>query len=156
MVAANRSFEVKGLRELGAAMKDLGDEVGSRIARGMTNQAAQLVKAAAVANIIKSPSVDKGHLRDSVIVKKLGRGESDLTAEYIVTVRGRGKKSKKGVTVAGAPDAHFVEFGTVNMPAEPFLRPALDNNVTKAVETMKRYGEKRIEAAARKAAKGRK
>lgn len=150
-----QSFKVEGLRELGNAMRELGQKDALRIAGAMTNAGAQVVKKEAVLNIEKSPSVDEGDLRDAVIVKKRGRSESNLTSEHIVTVRGRGKETKKGVQF-GAPHAHFVEFGTVNMPAEPFLRPALDQNIQKVIGVMKAKGDGRIEAAARKAAKGRK
>lgn len=150
------TFKVEGLRELGEAMKALGNDVALRISRAMVNAGAQLVKKSAIANIEKSPSVDTGSLKSSVIVKRLGKNQTRLTAESIVTVRGKGKKKKDGTRDTAAPHAHFVEFGTVNMPAEPFLRPALDTNKTKAVDAMKAKGKDRIEAAARKAAKGRK
>lgn len=149
-----QSFKVEGLRELGNAMRELGQREAVKIAGAMTNAGAQVVKKAAVLNIEKSPSIDEGDLRDAVIVKKLGRSESNLTSQHIVTVRGRGKETKKGLQF-GAPHAHFIEFGTVEMPAEPFLRPAFDQNIQKAVGEMKAKGQGRIEAAAKKLARGR-
>lgn len=149
------AYKVEGLRELGNAMRELGQREALKIAGAMTNAGAQVVKKEAVLNIEKSPSIDEGDLRDAVIVKKRGRSESRLTSEHIVTVRGRGKETKKSVQF-GAPHAHLVEFGTVNMPAEPFLRPALDQNIQKAIDAMKAKGDGRVEAAARKLAKGRK
>jgi HK97 gp10 family phage protein len=152
-----KSFQVLGLRELGEAMSKLQTEVAQSIARSMTNAAAQVVKKAAVANIQRNPSIDTGSLKESVIVKKLPRSQSQLTSEHIVTVRrGRGKIIKrgknKGQRQTTAPHAGFVEFGTVKMPAEPFLRPALDQEKYRVPDVMKQTGWKRIEAAARKAA----
>lgn len=151
------TFKVEGLRELGESMRALGSEVAVRISASMTGAAAKVVKTAAVRNIESSPSIETGSLRDSVIVKKIPKSQTRLTSEHIVTVRGRGKiirrGKKKGERQTSAPHAHFVEFGTVNMPAEPFLRPALDRNQQRAAEVMKETGKARIEAAARKVAK---
>lgn len=151
------TFSVSGLRELGQSMQELGAEVAQRISVAMTGAAAKVVRAAAVQNVESSPSIETGSLRDSIIVKKIPKSQTALTSEHIVTVRGRGKiikrGKKKGQRQTQAPHAHFVEFGTVNMPAEPFLRPALDRNQERAAEAMKETGGRRIEAAARKAAK---
>lgn len=151
------TVRVEGLRQLGEAMKELGTEVAMRISASMTGAAAKVIKTAAIQNVETSPSIETYSLRDSIIVKKIPKSQSRLTSEHIVTVRGRGKVSKKtGVRQTSAPHASLVEFGTVNMPAEPFLRPAFDQRKTEAVQVMKETGEKRIAAAARKAAKGRK
>lgn len=153
------TFKVEGLRELGESMRALSAEVATRIARSMTNGAAQVVKKAAVQHIVSSPSVETGSLSESVIVKRIPARQTTHTSEHIVTVRGRGKIIKrgkrKGQRQTEAPHAHFVEFGTVNMPPEPFLRPALDKNKEAAAEAMREIGRRRIEAAARKANKGR-
>lgn len=151
------TFHVSGLRELGEAMRGLKAEVSKSIAGSMTNAAAQVVKKAAVTNITSKPSVDTGSLRDSVIVKKLPKSQTQLTSEHIVTVRGRGKiikrGKKKGQRQTSAPHAGFVEFGTENMAAEPYLRPALERNQQRAVGAMRERGTKRIEDAAKKAKK---
>lgn len=43
--------------------------------------------------------------------------------------------------------AHFVEYGTAKMPAQPFLRPAYDQNKERAVEAIKDRIEKRLKKA---------
>lgn len=129
-------IEVKGLKELAEKMRLLSSEVSLKIGARATASAAAIVKKAAKD---KAP-VRTGSLRDSIIVKKLPKSETRLTEEYIVTVRGRGKKrpyTKKGVRIQNAPHAHFVEFGTVKMGPEPFLGPALTNNKGAAIEAMK-------------------
>lgn len=154
---ATTTVQVLGLRELGEAMRELKAEVAKSIAGSMTNAAAQVIKKAAVANVRRNPSIETGILRDSIIVKKIPRSQTELTSQHIVTVRGRGKiirrGKKKGQRQTEAPHAGFVEFGTVNMRAEPFLRPAFDHDKEKAVEAMKERGKARIEAAALKAKK---
>lgn len=132
------SFKVDGLQALGAGMQRLSSDVANRISGQATFAAAKLVKQAAVANIVRSPSVETGSLRDAVIVKKLPKSElGQLTSAHIVTVRGRGKPyTKKGKKINRAPYAHFIEFGKVDAPAEPFLRPALANNLKAAADAM--------------------
>lgn len=152
MVTRTRT-QVKGLRELGAAMKALGNEMGLKIARAATGAAAQPVKKRAIANIIASPAVDTGSLKASVIVKRLGKKESKLTSEHIVTVRGRGKRKKDGTRQTEAPHASKVEFGTVHMPAEPFLRPAFDSQKGAALTAMQDTLRRRIAKANKGASK---
>jgi len=132
------SFEVKGLRELGVAMKRLERDMALKIAWQSTAAGARVVKKRAQRNIQSSPAVRTGVLLKSVIMKRVPKGErQDLTAAHLVTVRGRGKRNRKGVLAAGAPYAHMVEFGTIHMPAEPFLRPALEGGQREAVDAMK-------------------
>mgnify|MGYP006935474972 CR=1 FL=1 len=129
-------------------MRRLGSDVAKKDSRAATAAAASLVKKAAKGNIQSSPSIESGSMLDAVIVKKLPAGQTDLTSEHIVTVRGRGKKfNKKGQRIARAPHAVFVEFGTVKMPAEPFLRPALSQNVRPAIDKMAGVLKRRIDKA---------
>jgi HK97 gp10 family phage protein len=139
------SFEVKGLRELGESLKKLDRNMALKLSWQATGAAARVVKKGAKRNIVSSPSVRSRGLLNAVIVKRLPKSErQDLTAAHIVTVRGRGKRSRKGVFTAGAPYAHLVEFGTVHMPAEPFLGPALRNGQTEAANAMKKSLERGI------------
>ena len=143
-MAAKITVEVKGLHELGEKMRGLSAKVASRVASSATSAAAQVIKKKAIANIKRSPSIDTGSLRDAVIVKKIPKGQSRLTSEHIATVRGKGKPyNKKGKKII-APHAHLVEFGTVHMPAEPFLRPAFDTEKRRALDAMVSRLEKGI------------
>ena len=147
-MAGGQITRVEGLRQLGDAMRRLGADVAKKAARSATGSAAALVKKAAQDNIRKSPSIDSGSLLSAVIAKKLPNGQTPLTSEHIVTVRGRGKTfNKKGQKIARAPHAGFVEFGTVEMPAEPFLRPALSQNVRPAIDKMAQVLKRRIDKA---------
>lgn len=137
-MAASTFARVEGLSAIAAKMRKLSAEVNQKAARQATAAAARVIKKATVAKIVTNPSIDTGSLRDAVIVKKLPKGESEgATSAHIVTFRGRGKAyNKKGQRIARAPHARFVEFGTVNMPAEPMLRPAFDNGKEKALDAM--------------------
>lgn len=142
------TVRVDGLRQLGERMRTLKSDVALKAARSATAAAATVIKKLAISKVISSPSVDTGSLRDAIIIKRLGKRDTDLTSEHIVTVRGRGKTSKKtGVKQKEAPHARFIEYGTVNMPAEPFLRPAFDQGKEKAMTALVDQLRKRIEKA---------
>jgi HK97 gp10 family phage protein len=58
-----------------------------------------------------------------------------------VAVRIKGSRRKTGGSKnrrkqTTAPYASLVEFGTVNMSAEPFMRPAFDHNAGTAKDAM--------------------
>jgi HK97 gp10 family phage protein len=132
-------IKVEGLKELGEAFRRLDADMQKRAGRSATSAAATPIKRRAINNIRSSPSVETGALSKSVIVKRLPKNQTPPgSSEHIVTVRGRGKKLKSGRRQDSAPYASKVEFGTVHMPAEPFLRPALDAGKNEAIEAMKK------------------
>lgn len=138
---ADITIKVEGLSKLGERMRSLSSKVNLKIARSATNAAAQVVKKKAKEITKMNPSVRSGSLLESIIVKKLPKSQSAVTSEHAVTFRGRGKgktNKKTGVKQKEAPHANLVEFGTVNMPAEPILRPALERNIAAATNAMKK------------------
>ena len=133
-MAKSVTVKVDGLAELGMRMKSLSEDVNKKIGRAGVAAGAGLIARAARA---KAP-VDTGNLRKNIITKRIPPGESTLTSEYIVTVR-QGKLTQKQ-RAKGLEDAfygRFVEHGTAKTAAQPFLRPAYDENKMKAVETIK-------------------
>ena len=153
-MADSVTFEVKGLRELGVALRELGGPAAVRVCAGATGTAARFVKEQAKNNIRASPAVDTGSLLESIIVKKLPESQTDLTAAHIVTPRHRRTGAKKTRTrQRTAPHALFLEFGTVNMPAEPFLEPALSRNIGRATQIMKEKLASGIDREAKKVSK---
>ena len=136
-MAGSVTVKVDGLAALGERMRALSAKVSTKLASQATGAAASVIKKKTIENINRNPSVDTGSLRDSVLAKKVPKGQTDLTSEHIVTFRGRGKPyNKKGQKINRAPHAHLVEFGTVNMPAEPSLRPAFDTGAQEALQVM--------------------
>ena len=140
------TIKIEGLQQLGERMRKLSSDVALKTSRAATNAAAQVIKKKAKANITASPSVRTGRLRDAVIVKKVPKSQEQYTSEHLVTVRGRGKKGTKAATNS-APYAHFLEWGTIKMPAEPFLRPAMDSGKDEALKAMADKLRQRIEKA---------
>jgi HK97 gp10 family phage protein len=136
---------VEGLRQLGERMRKLSKDVAIKDARASTAAGAQVVKKAVQGKVRSNPSIDTGSLLASVIVKRLPKRDTTLTSEHIVTFRGRGKVSKKtGVKQAEAPHARHIEFGTVNMAAEPVLRPGFDQSKQQALDAMVKKLDERL------------
>lgn len=131
-------------------MRLLSSDIALKVSRSATAAAAAVIKKQAVANIKSNASknqtsVDTGSLRDAVVVKRLTK--SPLTSEHIVAVRRRKSGRKTKTKQATAPHASMVEFGTVNMPAEPFMRPAYDHKKEAALDAMVNKLKQRIQKA---------
>jgi HK97 gp10 family phage protein len=132
------TVKIEGLRELGAALQAMGDEMGSKIARSATAAAASVIRKRAreLAPIADEPyeieglTVQPGNIPKNIVSKRLGPGKTRLTSEHIVTVRGKrkyGYASKVG---------SLQEFGTVKMAPQPFLGPAFEQEKGFAVRAM--------------------
>jgi HK97 gp10 family phage protein len=95
--------------------------------------------------------VGSGNLRDSIVVSGRALGGAFKMDN---SIEGGGVTVYVGPrTGGGGPDGfygHMVEFGTINMAAHPFMRPAIDN--TRA-EVQRRIGDE-LWAPIEKAARG--
>ena len=161
-------FEVKGLRELQSAMNKLSGDMASKIARQAAAAGARIVRDDARR---RSPELT-GALRKGIVMKR--ERNTRLTEEFYVTISTREmkkyvKNSRRAIVelvgplqkgqkkLLGRKESYdswgdffygrFFEFGTVKMPARPFLRPALSENIGPATEAMK----KRLAARLKKA-----
>ena len=128
------SLKVLGLRELHEQLEQLGAELAAKVLARAARKAFLPVLTAAQA----LAPVDTGLLRDHIRIRVV-RPES---GDSVVTV---------GLRVAAAPGAkkhgrktasphwrwHFVELGTSEMAARPFLRPALDQNAQAVVDLLR-------------------
>ncbi len=150
---ATSSVQIKGLRELGEALKLLGDDMALKVSRAATGAGAQVVKKEwkAAAPVADAPYrqdgqlIQPGNIGKNVISKRLGRGDTQLTSEHIVTVR------HKGAGVKGQPyrAAILTEFGTVNMSADPWARPAFERSKGRAVDAIVSRLKTRIDKASK-------
>lgn len=103
---------IEGVDDVIKTLVDMGDAAAD-VLDSAAMEGAELVLADAKRRV----PVDKGKLRDSLIVKKTKVKNPKVKGEYTVT-----KKS-------GAQHFAPVELGTSKMAAQPFLRPALDENM---------------------------
>lgn len=151
------STEVKGLRELNEALKELPDRVAKNVLRGATAAGAAVIRKETKAKApVYHGDVAKGHpppgtLKRAVYQKQISERSTLVQQVFYVGVRTGRSAMKKGL------DAFywfFVELGTARMAARPFLRPAFEAKKQEAVEAIKAYLAKRIPEEAEKLKKG--
>jgi HK97 gp10 family phage protein len=145
--------EVKGLKELGEALRHLG-ATAPKICYQASGAAARVVKKAAEAKVRSNPSIETGSLLQSIIVKRMPKSQiAPLTAAHIVTPRHRRSRKKTKQKQFNAPHAIFIEYGTVNMSAEPVMGPAIANTTSQSLTVMKEALGRGIAREAKKVAK---
>ena len=135
-------IEVKGLRELGEALKNFGPVLAKKYLRRATYEAAKVIEADAES---RAP-VRTGTLKSKIAIFR--RKSDENSAMYAVGVRPvkLSRKVKKvlrilrkanGTRTSIDGDAfywRFLEFGTAKMAARPFLRPAFEAQKAAAID----------------------
>jgi HK97 gp10 family phage protein len=102
---------IEGMDEVIKLVQEMGDA-----AAGALDEACKSGADLVLSEAKQKVPVDTGTLRDSLILKKSKTKNPNIKSEYYVT-----KKS-------GAEHFAPVELGTSKMKAQPFLRPAIDEN----------------------------
>jgi len=100
---------------------------------------AGVVKAAIEKRIGSQFKVKTGNLSRAIRAKKYKQRGTTFAAAFAAIDRKRIKKSRKtGKPLKGktAPHAHLLEFGTSQMPAKPFFRPAIDESQGEVLNTI--------------------
>jgi HK97 gp10 family phage protein len=146
-----KNFEIEGLKELEKALLDLGPELGFKTLRSAGREAMKPVLASAQKNV----HVDSGDTHDALAISaKKGKGNTSVFINVGATKTKATKKQggRKFVNVNQKVIAQ--EFGTKKQEADPFLRPALENNANKVLSGLKNSLADKIEKAAKKLAKG--
>ena len=122
-----KRVKIEGVRELKASLEALGTAVATKVGEKATRDAAKELRQLLADTAPFDPETkikswrrkdgtvgraSYGHLRDNIRVSK-ARARKETTVNYRVTT---------GKAFWGA----FVEFGTVRMPAYPWMRPAFE------------------------------
>ena len=132
-------MEVKCTVDFGGIEEAL-QQLGPKLARKALRKAVGKVGDMWVSEMQSRVPVDTGDLRDSIAAKvttKTGKGGDVSTAKVTVgpsfdtTNRNIGDSTQQ-------PGVYglFVEFGTKNAKAEPFMRPTFDSTAEKAVQLL--------------------
>lgn len=139
------TVQIKGLRELGERMRSLSADIAGKVARQATAAGAGVARK----NIRARAPKDTGNLQAAIVMKRVR--DTALTEEYIVAPR-KGKRrdviaAKKGEGRLGkdAHYAHMVEFGTVKMAAQPYIRPGFDESVQPATQAIAKRLKQRLD-----------
>lgn len=170
------TVQIIGLKQLTDNLKKIGKVAEGDAAITMTRAGAGVFKKAAKEKV----PVDTGKLKKNIIVKQISKAPHIL---YVTTIRPykKGKGEKKGT---GVRYAHLVEFGTKTHPEpkkgkkakgpmliakggklfwnvhhpgvepHPFMRPAFDENVERALARMSKVYDRRIQKWQTKIAAG--
>ena len=159
-------YDITGLDELNKALKEISREVGAEgetkmVSKALFNAAYPVWREAQARAPVRGGGGftpvkqlksgrfvadwqaikdEPGTLRKS-IKRQRHRNPDYLTAIVGVGVSQGGTRDNP----IGAYYGHFVEFGTVNQDAQPFLRPAIENNRLKVVKTYSLQMGKAIE-----------
>ncbi len=111
-------FKVEGIEDLMARINSLGERLATRTENKALREGAEVLRE----GISKRAPRDTGGLAESIV--KSGVKRSEL-GKYIEV--GPDKKHFYGL---------FHEFGTVKMPAHPFMGPALEEDGRKVVDAI--------------------
>lgn len=146
-------IDVQGLQQLEHALLELGAELGFKTLRSAGRAAMKPVLESAKAGA----HVDSGDLVESIaITTRRGKGRSEAVSIRVGptkrSVRDRATKTSRKLTGVNQK-AIAQEYGTRRQQADPFLRPALDQNQSQVLATFSAELAKKIDAAARKAAR---
>lgn len=139
-------IEVEGLAELEQELLRLEKKVATKALRSALVRAARPVVKAARAKV----PVDTGALQASIgTTTRKGRGRRNFASALI----GPKSRNKRAIAIANAAGrkvkgifwGHLVELGYGRQRPQPFLRPALDENVTEVVATFAAAIKKNLE-----------
>ena len=152
-------IKVNGLAELQKTLKDLPDRLGKKIVMQALRKAANVIKKDAQqrVRVLATPT----EFRNPGTVKKAIKVRKSKQDKYGVYVGVKPLNVKKIMAFKGNsannPNDPFywwqLEFGNVNMPAFPFLRPAFDANVQTSISEFENYAKDRVVQEAEKLAK---
>ena len=169
-------FKLEGVDALQMKLKGLSNDLQYKGGRAALRKAANIVRDAAIAG---AETIDDhataSHIAKNIVVRwssKLFKQTGDLgfrigvlggarqTSQAYKDLgieKGRGKDNPGGDTFYW----RFIEFGVhnafgkgIDIPARPFMRPALENNADKAISTFIEEWDKSIDRVLKRAAMG--
>jgi len=89
--------------------------------------------------------------------KHVSSDNKELRESIGIVERTKSEKTKTGVAVTPIPNgtydeaqAYLLEFGTATVPAQPFMRPAFENQGQKAIKIVKEHLEKQLNTEMKK------
>ena len=117
-------FDVHGLAELEDELAKLSKKAGTKVLRSSLMFASTPTLKAAKSKVAFDPHSDEnGHIKDA-----LGRA-SKVLRNGSVSLRLGERKSGGKIPANYRIHGHLLEFGSRNMAAQPFLRPAMEQTV---------------------------
>lgn len=162
MMADTVAFSITGLDSLLGKLEAVKYETKRKGGRAALRRAAQVIRATAQANAkrIDDPET-AADISQNISLRWNGRvfkRTGDLAFRVGVLGGARIPKSKPKGSDPGGPGGDtrywaFVEFGTEDAMAQPFMRPALEQSVDQVTNTFVTEYEKALDRAIKRAAK---
>lgn len=175
------SANVDGFKELEQALENVGESVSAKALRGALRSGGNIVKRSIERNISANFDSDTGQLGESVrakstLNKKQNHNIYDA-AVYVGVYNVRAVQAAAGKDIPASVIAYWLEAGVKphdlnakskrsrgkvgegsnnfhpGIAPKPFIRPALFNNEDRVISSTRADLKKRIERAAKKAAK---
>lgn len=158
------TFKLEGFKELDKALGELPKRTGKNVLRRVLKKAAEPILDAMTANaprdtgVLVSKIAESGTLsaneRKGHVAEFLGIGDGgqkifgkQAARNYVeIHVGSSGKKQNSPVPM-------WIEFGTSELPPQPFMRPAWESNKDRALNIIKIELAGEIEKAAKRYAK---
>jgi HK97 gp10 family phage protein len=150
----NKSFKVEGFDELFKAMDELAQEIGKAKTDNIWRKAVGYAFLPVLEQARDAAPTDTGQLKQHVYMKvqrpsardkssSRYQGESFMARVTVGPKRIESiehthitKKGKEKTTYQNPPVALAMEFGTAKVSAQPFMRPALENNVDRVISRL--------------------
>ncbi|KGA39397.1 HK97 gp10 family phage protein [Pectobacterium odoriferum] len=120
-------LDFSGLNDIAKDLEKLSKAENNKVLRDATRAGAEVLKEEVIANA----PVRTGKMRKNVVVvtqksKRRGEISSGVHIRGVNPKTGNSDNKMKASNPRNAFYWRFVEMGTVNMPAHPFVRPAFD------------------------------
>lgn len=150
---ATSDFSILGLKEVKAKMNKVSQTVLDTGTRSALRKAAGLVKKAAQQNALAVDDPKTGRrIRDNITLQFASRlFQRNGVIMYrvgVATNRGRIPTPNADEGARGnTPHWHLVEFGTERAQAQPFMRPALANNINQVINSFTFEFDKELDKA---------
>lgn len=150
---ATSDFSILGLKEVKAKMNKVSQTVLDSGTRTALRKAAGIVKKAAQQNALAVDDPKTGRrIRDNITLQFASRlFQRDGVIMYrvgVATNRGRIPTPNADEGARGnTPHWHLVEFGTERAKAQPFMRPALANNINQVINSFTFEFDKELDKA---------
>lgn len=120
------------------ALKKFPENIQKNVMTGAVRAGAKVISGEAKSNV----QIATGNLKKSIgIIKRKSKDKTKI--RFSVTPRRGGKND--------GFYSHMVEFGTSKMAAQPFMRPAFENQSDQSIKATKEYLAKRIDKEIAKA-----
>lgn len=146
-------FSLTGIDELVRKLKDVPVKLRTKGSKRALGKAAAVIRKAAKQNAQRVDDPETGRRIADNIGQRVRGQHTRRTGDAMVSV---GVLTERGPIPKGNPDTgargntphwHLLELGTEKAMAQPFMRPALENNIGQAIDKYATELDKEIDKA---------